>query len=153
MFLSSTPSNMFLESSFKSAKQRHFHRLFCSLNDWGLAAEFHYSCKVFRSSSVISPLISLQPVLIHCFSIHILCLGLHLVFLGWMEKALEITIQLSSLSSFFSLCYPFWGIRALIVQALQTSFCIFLRLSPDWPQASFIILKKKNPVLMFSMRS
>lgn len=56
MFLSSTPSNIFLESSFKSAKQRHFHTLFYSLNDWGLAAEFHYSCKVFRSSSVISPL-------------------------------------------------------------------------------------------------
>lgn len=83
-------------------------------------------------------------MLIHCFSIHILCLGLDLVFLGWMATALEITIQLSFLTSFFSLCYPFWGIRALIVQALQTSFCIFLRLSPDWPQASFIILKKKK---------
>lgn len=141
----------FLEPSFKSAKQRHFHRLFYSLNDWGLAAEFHYSCKVFCSSSVISPLTSLWPLLIHCFSIHILCLGLDLVFLGWMERAVEITIQLSFIS-FFSLCYPFWGIRALIVQALQTSFCIFLRVSPDWPQASFIILKKKT-VPMFSMRS
>lgn len=141
MLLSSIPSNVFLESSFKSVKQAHFHRLFY---DWGLAVEFHYSCKVFCSSSVMSPLTSLQPVLIHCFSIHILCLGLDLVVLGWMEKALEITIQLSFLSSFFGLSNPFWGIRALIVQAPQTSFCIFLRLSPDWPQASFIILKKKN---------
>lgn len=81
MFLSSIPSNVSLESSFKIAKQRHFPRLFYSLNDWGLAAEFHYSCKVFCSSSVISPLISLQPVLLHCFSIHT-CLGLGLVFLG-----------------------------------------------------------------------
>lgn len=65
-----------------------------------------------------------------------------------MERALEITILLSFLSSFFSLSYPFWGIRALIVQALQISFCIFLRLSLDWPQASFIVLiknKKKSP--------
>lgn len=32
----------------------------------------------------------------------------------------------------------------MIVQALQISFCIFLRLSPDWPQASFISIKKKT---------
>lgn len=74
----------------------------------------------------------------------ILCLWLDLICLGWMRRALEITIQLSFLSSSFSLCYTFLGIRALIVQALQTFFYSFLRLSPDWPQASFIIIKKKN---------
>lgn len=74
------------------------------------------------------------------------------IILGWMRRALKITIQLIFLSSSLSLCYTFEGIRALIVQALQTSFYIFLRFSPDWPQASFIIIKKKT-VLMFSMRS
>ena len=107
MFLSSISSKVFLESGFKSAKQRHFHRLFYSLNNWGffLVVEFHYSCKAFCSPSVISPLFCLQPVLIHRFSMCILCLWLDLIFLGWKGRALEITIQLSFLSSFFSLLH------------------------------------------------
>lgn len=38
----------------------------------------------------------------------------------------------------------FFGNKTPGRQALQTSFYIFFRLSPDWPQASFIIIKKKN---------
>lgn len=136
MFLSSISSNIFLESSFKSAKQRHFHRLFHSLSDWVWFFFFGFRILLFLQG-VLCPFSNFSSCLFVACAyspiqyVHSVCMAKSYIF--GMDGESTGNNNTALISLIFQPLLYFFGNKGPGRQVLQTSFYIFFRLSPGWP--------------------